>query len=229
MLSGPHWEHQQQWPTGYCRNLDVHHQLYGYPSGCKMQGHPWLCAIVTTNEGPDRKPTVHLHPPVVYKPVNSSWKTGTITDLAPAGINAGDEIDYVFAISNTGNVDLYNVTISDFGPPSQEDHRYLESRRNQFYCYFGSIYHFTIWYRPERVYQFGNCNWYAGCWSKCKWWRYRWSGILQSPRYQTYQNGELIDINPASHNPGDYINYKFKVKMLEMLPSGSITLSDHKL
>ncbi|HRD05950.1 MAG TPA: SdrD B-like domain-containing protein, partial [Saprospiraceae bacterium] len=50
--------------------------------------------------------------------------------------------------------------------------------------------------------------------------------FLQSPDIQLIKTGELIDVSPAGHNPGDYINYKFKVKNTGNVTLSSITLSD---
>ncbi|MBK7788266.1 MAG: DUF11 domain-containing protein, partial [Saprospiraceae bacterium] len=46
-------------------------------------------------------------------PSISLIKKGTFVDLAPAGYNPGDQIDYKFYVTNSGNVTLYNIEVSD--------------------------------------------------------------------------------------------------------------------
>ncbi|HNJ64097.1 MAG TPA: hypothetical protein PLK16_12295, partial [Saprospiraceae bacterium] len=177
-------------------------------------------ASVTTNESPlpisDDAST-----PVVTSPAIHLEKTGTIADLAPAGINAGDEINYVFSITNTGNVDLYNVTVSDFwatisGGP-------IDTLK------VGETNSIAI----TGLYSISQYDIDLGAFTNVA----TATGIPdvglpvqdddnddqvfpQIPEIQLIKTGELFDVLPAGHNPGDYISYKFKVKN-----TGNVTLS----
>ncbi|OWY19726.1 hypothetical protein C7N43_26110, partial [Sphingobacteriales bacterium UPWRP_1] len=65
----------------------------------------------TVNGNPTDDPTVQ---PLNQTPAIQLYKTiSSITDNAPAGIGVGDVINYAFTVTNTGNVTLTNVTVTD--------------------------------------------------------------------------------------------------------------------
>ena len=52
--------------------------------------------------------------PVPQNPAVEVDKTADITtDVAPTGLSVGDEVTYTYAVENTGNVTLFNVTVTD--------------------------------------------------------------------------------------------------------------------
>jgi uncharacterized repeat protein (TIGR01451 family) len=51
--------------------------------------------------------------PIPSNPMIEIIKTSTYVDNAPAGLNAGDQIDYVYTVENTGNVTVNDVTVAE--------------------------------------------------------------------------------------------------------------------
>ncbi|MBK8698884.1 MAG: DUF11 domain-containing protein [Saprospiraceae bacterium] len=152
-------------------------------------------------------------------------KTGVYVDLPPMGYNAGDEINYEFVVTNTGNVTLINVYILDFlvtviGGPLDS---LLPGQSN--------IATFTATYKvTQNDIDNGNFSNQAFVFGTPP------QGpeisdddvddqsFTQNPSIALLKTGSYMDLPPLGSSAGDVINYQFKVTN-----TGNVTLSDISL
>lgn len=67
----------------------------------------------TTDTDPGNDPTVTLVPSNPLPQIEVVKSIASITDDGDGAIGAGDTINYIFTVTNTGNVDLADVTVTD--------------------------------------------------------------------------------------------------------------------